>query len=77
MDDSTALRKRAMSTPICPRCVGTLIAGAAESEPVCLNCGYVAYASRLTPQAADAELSNRPSLPIASAGDLRYPADSE
>ena len=60
-----------MSSVICPRCGGALIGDAAESEPACLNCGYVAYASGLTTQAADAELAKRPSLPIATAGDAQ------
>ena len=77
MAELTTLRERAMSPAFCPRCGGTLIAGAVESEPVCLNCGYVAYASGLTTQAADAELAQRPSLPIATAGDLRHDTDSE
>jgi DNA-directed RNA polymerase subunit M/transcription elongation factor TFIIS len=77
MAESTTLRERAMSTAVCPRCGGTLIPGAAESEPVCLNCGYVAYASGLTPHAVEAELSNRPSLPTAKASDVRHHTDSE
>jgi len=77
MAESTTLQDQTMSPARCPRCNGTLITGAAESEPICLNCGYVAYASGLTPQAAEAELSNRPSLPIATAADLGRHAGSE
>ena len=76
MAESTTLREQTLSPARCPRCCGTLITGAAESEPLCLNCGYVAYASGLTPQAADAELAKRPSLPIAKASDLRQHTDS-
>jgi ribosomal protein S27AE len=75
MVDSTGHRKRVTSPHICPRCGGALIAGTAESEPICLNCGYVAFASGLTPQAAEAELSNRPSLPVATDRDSWHRAD--
>lgn len=71
MPKTTSLAPLGRFSAGCPRCRGRLIAGPADSEASCVNCGHLAYASGLTIAEANAELANRPSLPVAPAGDAR------